>query len=94
MAISEWVTLRCDCKSDLFYPLVQLRYKADGGGTTTAPAGHKCAACGAHVDNAYMIRLIEIQKKRDEARRLSAEADAAAAMNAPAPKVVAPAGRG
>lgn len=79
--IAQWETLRCDCKSDLFTPIVRLKYKSDGGGTTTEPAGHKCAACGAVVDNAYMIRLIEIDKKRKEAARLTAEiaADEAAA---------------
>lgn len=71
--IVEWQTLRCDCKNDLFLPLVKLQYKT-GGGTTTVPAGHKCASCNAVVDNSYMIRLIENQKKRDEAARLLAEA--------------------
>lgn len=70
--ISEWTVLKCECGGDRFAPLVQLKYKPDGG-TTTSPAGHQCIACHAVVDNAYMIRLVDIQKKREEIRRLQAE---------------------
>lgn len=69
--ISDWTTLKCDCKGELFIPMVKLKWKADGG-TTTEPAGHRCAACNAHVDNAYMIKLIDMQKKREEVTRLQA----------------------
>lgn len=93
MTISEWTVLRCDCKGDLFEPIVRLKYKKEGG-TTSEPAGHKCVACGAVVDNAYMIFLIENQKKRDEAGRLLAEAAVAEAQTKkPERPQAAPAGR-
>ena len=91
--IAEWTVLKCDCGSDLFLTQVRLKYKGDGGGTTTEPAGHKCAACGAHVDNAYMIRLIDIQNKRDAAKRLLAEVRDAEATMPPPKVVVTPAAR-
>jgi hypothetical protein len=91
--IAEWTALKCDCGSNLFLPVVQLKYKGDNGGTTTSPAGHKCAACGAIVDNAYMVKLIDIQKKRAEGQRLLAEARDAEATMAPPKAVVTPAGR-
>lgn len=91
--VLDWTVLKCDCKGDLFLPLVRLKYR-DGGGTTTEPAGHKCGACGAVVDNAYMIKLIEIQRKRDSRARLDAEiAEAEAATRPAPPKGPAPVGR-
>jgi hypothetical protein len=93
MAINEFVTLKCDCKGELFSPVVKLRHKAEGG-TISEPAGHRCVACGAVVDNAYMIRLIDIQRKRSEADRLVAEATALEKSVPPkTAKEVAPAGR-
>ncbi|HYE93732.1 MAG TPA: hypothetical protein VEA38_22055 [Terriglobales bacterium] len=95
--IAEWTKLKCDCGGDLFMPLVRLKYRDSGSGTSSEPAGHKCAACGAVVDNAYMIRLIEIQKKRAEIARLSAEVESAAPAKPAAdkkPAEAAAAGRG
>lgn len=93
MTIAEWTILKCDCGGNLFEPLVRLKYRDSNSGTTTEPAGHKCAACGAVVDNAYMIRLIEINKKRAEVARLQSEIATADAAKPAAKPEAAPAGR-
>lgn len=70
--INEFVNLKCACGGDLFAPIVHLKYKTDGG-TIPTPAGHWCVACQAVVDNAYMTRLVDRQRKQQEIRRLQAE---------------------
>jgi len=83
MALGEWQYLRCECGGEIFQPVVKLKYKSEGG-TISEPFGHTCVACHAVVDNAYMVRLVEMSKKRAERDRLNAEL--AEAERATAPK--------
>lgn len=81
--IKEWVVLKCDCGGDKFVPLVHLRFRT-GGGTNAEPAGHQCIACMGVVDNARMIKLIELTALRRQLKETEAEIEA---------KTDAPAGR-
>lgn len=83
--IREWTRLKCDCGSEVFEALVYLKFRS-GGGTTTEPAGHRCIACTGLVDNQRMIRLIEINRLRQEVKEKEAEIEAKDAQ-APAPEV-------
>lgn len=73
--IKDWVVLKCDCGGDLFMPLVKLRFR-DGSGTSSEAAGHQCIACHGLVDNARMVKLIEISRLQRQLKETQAELDA------------------
>ena len=69
---SEWNALRCDCGGELFATIQKLLWKP-GGGSTTTPAGWFCHACGAHVDQAHLIRVMQVRLKRQELKEQEQE---------------------
>ena len=69
----DWMELKCDsCNSPRFVQVFHLRYKRDGG-TTPQPCGWMCKECGALVDTGRLIRMAELQQKRQQAKELEAE---------------------
>ena len=64
--------LPCECGTDRWTTTYQLRWK-EGTGVTSTPAGHKCAACGMEVDNAWLIKREQLRLKRQEAAAALAE---------------------
>ena len=81
----EWNNLRCDCGGDIFMPAIYLKWKQGSGGTDS-PHGHVCHACGAHVDQAHLIRLLQLRIKRQELREAEQEVkDMEGVEESPAP---------
>ena len=49
-----------------------LRYRQSGG-TTTEPAGYECQMCKTYVDMGYLIRQLDLRRKRAELSALETE---------------------
>ena len=69
----EWRQLACPCGSVTFGHVVHLRWNSAGTGTTTEPAGWRCADCGKPVDTAELIRLLQLVEKQKELKSLQEE---------------------
>lgn len=91
---TEWQRLRCDCGSDLFLPVLHLRWRP-GGGLTPEPTGmHQCQMCTAVVSHEVLICRAQAKAAKAKAAELQAEADEAAeaaATRAGRPAAKAPA---
>ncbi len=81
----DWNKLTCDCGGDIFMPAVFLRWK-EGSGGTDSPHGHVCHACGAHVDQAHLIRVLQIKLKRQELREKEQEVEDIEGVEASTPR--------
>lgn len=72
MEVKDWAVLKCDCGGDRFVAVYKLKFKT-GGGTTSEPAGSRCLACQGDVDNARLIKLVEINHARRQIKELEGE---------------------
>ena len=77
-----WRKLTCECGSERFVQILNLRWR-EGGGVTTEPAGYSCQECHGVVDSARLIRLEQLRTKQQAARELQREGDEETATAGP-----------
>lgn len=88
--MKDWQNLRCECGSEQFLPVINLRYK-EGAGTTNQPAGFECAQCRTKADTAYLLGRLTLKRKMIEMKALEEEIAAAGPpRKEPAPGAAAP----
>lgn len=67
--LQRWHELVCPCGNATFLQLVTLRHHTQGG-STEAPAGKRCAACGKDADIGAMWKAIQLDRAKLQLQEL------------------------